>query len=33
MMPAPKMSPILNETEELIKIFFSSIRTAERDEK
>jgi four helix bundle protein len=30
MVPAPKMAAILNETEELIKIFFSSIRTAER---
>jgi hypothetical protein len=25
--PAPKMSAILNETEGLIKIFFSSVRT------
>jgi four helix bundle protein len=33
MMPAPRMAPILNETEELIKIFFSSIRTAERNSK
>ena len=32
MMPASKMSPILNETEALIKIFFSSIRTAEERE-
>jgi four helix bundle protein len=33
MIPAPKMNAILNETEELIKIFFSSVRTAERDVK
>jgi four helix bundle protein len=33
MIPAPKMSAILNETEELIRIFFSSIRTAERNVK
>src|SRR5437870_2049088 len=33
MMPASKMSPILNETEALIKIFFSSIRTAEKNAK
>ena len=33
MIPAPKMSAILNETEELIKIFFSSVRTAERNVK
>ena len=33
MMPAPRMAPILNETEELIKIFFSSVRTAERNSK
>ncbi len=31
MMPAQKMRPILNETEELIKIFFSSVRTAEKN--
>jgi four helix bundle protein len=33
MMPVPKMAPILNETEELIKIFFSSVRTAEKNAK
>jgi len=33
MIPAPKMSAILNEAEELIKIFFSSVRTAERNVK
>jgi four helix bundle protein len=33
MLPASKLSAILNETEELIKIFFSSIRTAERNAK
>ena len=31
MVPGPKIAAILNETEELIKIFFSSIRTAERN--
>jgi four helix bundle protein len=31
LLPVPKMAPILSETEELIKIFFSSIRTAERN--
>jgi four helix bundle protein len=31
MMPAPKMTRILDETEELVKIFFSSIRTAEKN--
>src|SRR5207247_6630135 len=29
MLPSRKMTPILNEAEELIKIFFTSIRTAE----
>ena len=33
MVPVPKLNPILSETEELIKIFFSSIRTAERNAK
>jgi four helix bundle protein len=33
MVPVPKMAAILPETEELIKIFFSSIRTAERNAK
>jgi len=33
MLPAPKMSGILKETEELIMILFSSIRTAERNAK
>jgi four helix bundle protein len=33
MLPETKMCPILNETEELIRIFFSSIRTAERNTK
>jgi len=33
MLPAPKLSAIFNETEELIKIFFSSIRTAEKNAK
>ena len=31
MVPASKMAAILRETEELIKIFFSRIRTAERN--
>jgi four helix bundle protein len=31
MLPDSKLSPILAETEELIRIFFSSIRTAERN--
>jgi len=31
MAPVPKMVAILRETEELIKIFFSSIRTAEKN--
>ena len=33
MLPEKKMLPILNETEELIRIFFSSTRTAERNTK
>ena len=33
MLPGPKIAAILNETEELIKIFFSSVRTAERNAK
>jgi four helix bundle protein len=33
MLPETKMRPILTETEELIRIFFSSIRTAERNAK
>jgi len=33
MLPETKFAPILNETEELIRIFFSSIRTAERNAK
>ena len=33
MLPAPKMAAILHETEELIMIFFTSIRTAERNAK
>jgi len=33
MLPAPKMAPILHETEELIMIFFTSIRTAEKNAK
>jgi four helix bundle protein len=33
MLPAPKMAPILHETEELIMIFFASIRTAEKNVK
>jgi four helix bundle protein len=33
MLPAPKMAPILHETEELIMIFFASIRTAEKNAK
>jgi len=31
LIPTPKMAAILSETEELIKIFFSSIRTAEKN--
>jgi len=33
MMPPLKIAAILNETEELIRIFFSSVRTAERNAK
>ena len=33
MVPAPKMTLILGETEELIRIFFTSIRTAENNTK
>jgi four helix bundle protein len=33
MLPARKMAAILSETEELIKIFFTSIRTADRPTK
>ncbi|MGE5214367.1 MAG: four helix bundle protein [Nitrospirota bacterium] len=33
MLPETKMTSMLNETEELIRIFFSSIRTAERNAK
>jgi four helix bundle protein len=33
MVSAPKIAAILNETEELIRIFFSSVRTAERNAK
>jgi four helix bundle protein len=33
MIPAQKMTAILSETEELIRIFFSSIRTAEKNAK
>ena len=33
MLQGPKIAPILNETEELIRIFFSSVRTAERNAK
>jgi four helix bundle protein len=33
MVSAPKIAAILNETEELIRIFFSSVRTAERHAK
>ena len=33
MLPGPKIAAILSETEELIKIFFSSVRTAERNAK
>ena len=31
MLPAPKMEPMLQETEELIKIFAASVRTAENN--
>jgi four helix bundle protein len=33
MLPEKKMTPILRETEELIRIFFASIRTAEKNSK
>lgn len=33
MLPEPKPIPILNETEQLIRIFFSTVRTAERNSK
>jgi four helix bundle protein len=33
MLPGPKIAAILDETEELIRIFFSSVRTAERNAK
>jgi hypothetical protein len=33
MLPETKMTSMLNETEELIKIFFSSVRTAEKNPK
>jgi four helix bundle protein len=33
MIPLPKLAAILSETEELIKIFFTSIRTAEKNTK
>jgi len=33
MVPAVRTTPILSETEELIRIFFLSIRTAERNAK
>jgi len=33
MLPEKKMTPILGETEELIRIFFTSIRTAEKNSK
>jgi four helix bundle protein len=33
MVPAARMTPILSETDELIRIFFSSIQTAERNAK
>jgi four helix bundle protein len=32
-LPPPKLAPILHETEELIMIFFASIRTAEKNTK
>jgi four helix bundle protein len=31
LVPAPKMEPILQETEELIKIFAASVRTADKN--
>ena len=33
MLPEKRMTPILGETEELIRIFFTSIRTAEKNSK
>jgi four helix bundle protein len=33
LVPAPKMEPILQETEELIKIFAASVRTADKNAK
>jgi four helix bundle protein len=33
LIPAPKMEPILQETEELIKIFAASVRTADKKSK
>jgi len=33
MLPKPKITALLSETEELVKIFFSSVRTAERNAK
>jgi four helix bundle protein len=33
LVPAPKMEPILQETEELIKIFAASVRTADKNSK
>jgi hypothetical protein len=33
MLPGKSLTPILAETEELIRIFFSSIRTAEQNAK
>jgi hypothetical protein len=33
MLPEPKPIPILNETQQLIRIFFSTVRTAERNSK
>jgi hypothetical protein len=31
MVPAPRMAAILKETEELIKIFFSSVRNGRKE--
>jgi four helix bundle protein len=31
LLPEVKVAPVLRETEELIKIFFTSIRTAEKN--
>jgi four helix bundle protein len=33
LVPAPKMEPILQQTEELIKIFAASVRTADKNAK